>query len=172
MRGNILFRAWFYFRMGWSTYFAFILAAINTLTITYFLAIENYPFLKSIFPSFEQYIIIIISIGIPVLVAVGFAHFKRTAAYRTEAEITWETNPFLRRMLMNSEIVIPLQMKLTEIIIKLSRKENASEKDISEIQKILDDVQNHFELKQESKYNVYDSNIHDKLKNLDEVKNN
>tara|TARA_B100000678_G_C17953519_1_gene400157 strand:- start:122 stop:598 length:477 start_codon:yes stop_codon:yes gene_type:complete len=158
--------------MGWSTYFAFILAAINTLTITYFLAIENYPFLKSIFPSFEQYIIIIISIGIPILIAVGFAHFKRTAAYRTEAEITWETNPFLRRMLMNSEIVIPLQMKLTEIIIKLSRKENASEKDISEIQKILDDVQNHFELKQESKYNVYDSNIHDKLKNLDEVKNN
>jgi len=158
--------------MGWSTYFAFILAAINTLTITYFLAIENYPFLKSIFPSFEQYIIIIISIGIPILIVVGFAHFKRTAAYRTEAEITWETNPFLRRMLMNSEIVIPLQMKLTEIIIKLSRKENASEKDISEIQKILDDVQNHFELKQESKYNVYDSNIHDKLKNLDEVKNN
>ena len=63
-------------------------------------------------------------------------------------------------------------MKLTEIIIKLSRKENASEKDISEIQKILDDVQNHFELKQESKYNVYDSKIHDKLKNLDKVKNN
>jgi len=25
------FRGWFYFRMGWSTYFAFIFAAINTL---------------------------------------------------------------------------------------------------------------------------------------------
>ena len=33
-------------------YFAFIFAAINTLTVTYFLAIENYPALKAVFPSF------------------------------------------------------------------------------------------------------------------------
>ena len=39
--------------MGWGTYFAFIFAAINTLTVTYYLAIENYPVLKAIFPSFE-----------------------------------------------------------------------------------------------------------------------
>ena len=46
------FRAWFYLRQGWSTYVAFIFAALNTLTVTYFLAIENYPGLKSIFPTF------------------------------------------------------------------------------------------------------------------------
>ena len=40
------FRGWYYFRQGWSLYFAFILAAINTLTVTYYLAIENLPFLK------------------------------------------------------------------------------------------------------------------------------
>ena len=50
-KNNLLFRAWYYFRMGWSTYFAFILAAINTLTVTYFLAIDNYPSLKSVFLS-------------------------------------------------------------------------------------------------------------------------
>ena len=50
-KNNIGFRGWYYFRTGWTTYFAFILAAINTLTVTYFLAIENYPILKSIFPS-------------------------------------------------------------------------------------------------------------------------
>ena len=44
--------------MGWSTYFAFIFAAVNTLTVTYFLAIERYPFLTTIFPSFLQYIVI------------------------------------------------------------------------------------------------------------------
>ncbi len=119
MKGNLLFRAWYYFRNGWSTYFAFILAAINTLTVTYFLAIENYPSLKLIFPSFEQYIVILVLIGVPILILIGYAHFKRTVAYRTEAEITWEVNPFLRRMLMNSEIEIPLQIKLTEMIIKL-----------------------------------------------------
>ena len=50
---NLSFRGWYYFRTGWSTYFAFILAAINTLTVTYFLAIENYPSLKLVFPSFD-----------------------------------------------------------------------------------------------------------------------
>ena len=52
MQRNLAFRAWFYFRNGWSTYFAFIFAAINTLTVTYFLAIERAPSLQAIFPSF------------------------------------------------------------------------------------------------------------------------
>ena len=65
------FRGWYYFRMGWSTYFAFILAAINTLTVTYFLAVDNYPLLKTIFPTFEQYAVIMVSIGIPLLIVVG-----------------------------------------------------------------------------------------------------
>ena len=56
---NIGFKGWFYFRQGWSVYFAFIMAAINTLTVTYFLAIENYPILKEIFPSFLHYILMI-----------------------------------------------------------------------------------------------------------------
>ena len=60
---NVGFRGWFYFRMGWSTYFAFILAALNTLTVTYYLAIESYPSLKSIFPSFEQYIVIVVLVA-------------------------------------------------------------------------------------------------------------
>ena len=61
------FRSWFYFRIGWNTYFAFVLAAINTLTITYYLAIENYPVLKDLFPTFEQYVLIVVSIGVPLL---------------------------------------------------------------------------------------------------------
>ena len=68
------FRAWFYFRQGWSVYFAFIFAAINMLTVTYFLAIENYPALKEVFPSFGQYILITVIIGVPLLVSVGYAH--------------------------------------------------------------------------------------------------
>ena len=59
MKEAIPFRAWFYFRMGWATYFAFIFAAVNTLTVTYFLAIENYPSLQVVFPSFVYYIIIV-----------------------------------------------------------------------------------------------------------------
>ena len=32
MKSGLPFRSWFYFRMGWSTYFVFALGAINTLT--------------------------------------------------------------------------------------------------------------------------------------------
>ena len=66
MKQNLFFRLWFYFRNGWSTYFAFIFAAINTLTVTYFLAIEEYPFLKDLFPTFVLYVVIVSSIGIPI----------------------------------------------------------------------------------------------------------
>ena len=46
MSRNRGFRGWYYFRMGWSTYFAFMFAAINTLTVTFYLAIEKYPGLE------------------------------------------------------------------------------------------------------------------------------
>ena len=104
MGKNPFFRAWFYFRQGWSVYFAFIFAAINTLTVTYYLAIENYPSLKVIFPSFEQYILIVVMVGIPLLIFIGYMHFKRTPSYRSEAEITYESNPYGRRIFVNSEL--------------------------------------------------------------------
>jgi len=59
---NLGFRGWFYFRTGWATYFAFIVAAVNALTVTFFLAIEKYPSLSVIFPTFFHYIVIIVGI--------------------------------------------------------------------------------------------------------------
>ena len=115
-KNNLGFRGWYYFRTGWSTYFAFILAAINTLTVTYFLAIENYPSLKSIFPSFEQYIVIIVSIGIPLLICVGYIHFKRTQAFKSEVDVLIESNPYQRRNTVNGEINLRLNIKLINIL--------------------------------------------------------
>ena len=133
-KNNLGFRGWYYFRTGWSTYFAFILAAINTLTVTYFLAIENYPSLKSIFPSFEQYIVIIVSIGIPLLICVGYIHFKRTQAFKSEVDVLIESNPYQRRNTVNGEINLKLNLKLISMLIKLSKNESLSENDIKDIQ--------------------------------------
>ena len=133
MGKNPGFRAWFYFRQGWSTYFAFVFAAINTLTVTYYLAIENYPFLKSFFPSFEQYILIVVLVGIPLLVLVGYAHYKKTPSYRAEADVWVESNPYQARVLINTQFTLALNMKLTGVLLKLSSKEEISEKEINEI---------------------------------------
>ena len=136
MAKNLGFRSWYYFRTGWSTYFAFIFAAINTLTVTYFLAIENYPVLKEVFPTFTIYIIILAGIGIPILTLVGYFHFKRTPSYRAEATVMYETNPFARRMFVNSELNLQINQKLIDLILRISKNEKISGDDISRIYEI------------------------------------
>jgi len=136
------FRSWFYFRIGWNTYFAFVLAAINTLTLTYYLAIDNYPVLKDLFPTFEQYILIVVSIGVPLLAFTGYAHYKRTKAFRAETDVWIESNPYQARLLVNTEMILGLNQKLTEFIIKLSKDEELKDdqlKELSDLQKKFSD---------------------------------
>ncbi len=133
LKKNIGFRFWFYFRSGWSTYFAFLLAALNTLTVTYYLAIEKYPLLQTIFPSFIQYVVILVSIGIPLLIIVGYAHWKRTPAYRSEADIWMESNPYQARVLVNSEMLLVINLKLLNLILKQSKNESVSDDEINEV---------------------------------------
>ena len=133
------FRGWFYFRMGWSTYFAFILAAINTLTVTYFLAIDNYPALKIIFPSFEIYVLIIISIGVPLLIFVGYSHYKKTKAFRSEMDVLIESNPFLRRTTVNTDIILRFNVNLINLVLKLS-KDTISEDELNDMKKIQKEI--------------------------------
>ena len=142
VKKNIWFRSWYYFRTGWSTYFAFILAAINTLTVTYFLAIDNYPVLKAVFPSFEQYIVIIVSIGIPLLVLIGFVHFKRTQAFKSEVDVLIESNPYQRRNTVNAELNLRLNLKILAMMLKISKKESFSESEIQEIGELSDEIKN------------------------------
>ena len=100
MNRKIFSRMWFYFRTGWGTYFAFIFSAINTLVVTYYLAIEEIPFLLEIFPSFGHYVTIIGLIGIPLLASVGYIHFKRLPAYASEVDISVEQNPYANLLIV------------------------------------------------------------------------
>ena len=134
------FRAWYYFRMGWATYFAFILAAVNTLTVTYFLAIENYPILKEIFPTFVHYIVIVVGIGIPFLTGIGYIHFKRSAGHSSEAGVMYETNPYARRALVNSEIILEMNVALIPIIKKLSTNEKLTEDEIGKFETLVKEI--------------------------------
>lgn len=142
MKTGLGFRGWFYFRMGWSTYLVFLLGAINTLTLTYFLAVDNYPVLVTIFPTFEQYVLIMVSFGIPILVLVGYAHYKKTRAYKSEAEVLVESNPYVRRNTVNLDMTLQLNLKLLSLIVKLSKKETMDEKEIEEIEKLQKHIAN------------------------------
>ena len=101
------------------------MAAINVLTVTYFLAIENYPVLQAIFPTFGHYIIIVVGIGVPLLVSVGYFHYKRSQAYAAEAEINVEAYPYWYKIPpgWNKEVVFPLYLNMINLMVKMSKNE-------------------------------------------------
>tara|TARA_B100001758_G_C18063296_1_gene429298 strand:+ start:221 stop:676 length:456 start_codon:yes stop_codon:yes gene_type:complete len=126
--------------MGWSVYFAFILAAINTLTVTYFLAVDNYPELKTIFPSFEVYIVTIVSIGIPLLVLIGYSHYKRTVAFKSEVDVQMESNPYQRRNIVNNSLVIESIIITNQLLLKLYEKKNLKDDEFDSLKLKLDEI--------------------------------
>ena len=134
MRQNLGFRSWFYFRTGWSMYFAFILSAINTLTVTYYLAVEKVPILVEIFPSFLHYVVIFVGVGFPILVITGYAHYKKTSARKAEVDINVETNPYMIRVLVNSEYILKLNLTLSNLLLKSQNNQKLSEIEIKEIE--------------------------------------
>jgi len=121
--------------MGWATYFAFIFAAINTLTVTYYLAIEKYPVLTGIFPNFIQYVVIIAGIGIPILISVGYVHYKRTQAFKSEADVLVESNPYQRRNIVNIQLILELTLKTNAMLLKLVNDEKLEKDELDEIRK-------------------------------------
>jgi len=136
MGKNTGFRGWFYFRQGWANYFTFLMAAVNTLTVTYFLAIERYPLLTAIFPNFIQYVLIVASIGIPLLVIVGYVHWKRSSARKAEVDIFYEVNPYIVRVLVNTEMVVQMNLKLNQHILKLNQGQKLSEQEINDLSQL------------------------------------
>ena len=134
------FRAWFYFRNGWSLYFAFIFAAINTLTVTYFLAIERVPFLIFIFPSFIYYVVIASSVGIPLLVIIGYIHYKKSGARKAEVDIAYEVNPYSARTLVNGEMLLKMNFDLIFMKTKLLNDEKLSKEELLELKNSQDEI--------------------------------
>ena len=151
MKNEIGFRSWFYFRQGWSTYFAFIFAAINTMVVTYYLAIENIPELKIIFPSFYIYLITTSIIGIPLLIFVGYAHQKKTSSYKAEADIYFESNPHSSRMYNNIELLLQLNLKLVNLLLLDYEKNNVSNEKVEELVKLKNEIEIYFNQRKDSK---------------------
>jgi len=132
------FRAWFYLRMGYTIYWAFLIMGINTLTVTYYLAIERAPFLQAIFPTFVHYAVVLIVVGIPILVLTGFVHYKKIPGYKSEAEVNIENNPYVYKLPPgHSKIVLyPYLFLMSKFLVKIAQNEKLTEDEIKEIGEI------------------------------------
>ena len=145
MEKNLGFRGWFYFRTGWATYFAFVVSAVNALTVTFFLAIEEYPSLSVIFPTFFHYVVIIVGIGVPVLILVGYIHYKKSKSFRAEQDVLVETSPHFRRILQNTEVLLSSYLKLTELMIKLSENKKLTDKELKDVSQLQQKLNEHID---------------------------
>ena len=70
------------------------------------------------------------------LVIVGYVHYKRTAARKAEVDISYETDAYKARTLVNTEIAITLNLKLLEMITKISKKQELSDEDYQELERL------------------------------------
>ena len=141
MKQNIFSRIWFYFRQGWTTYFAFVFAAINTTVVTYYLAIDNIPFLKTVFPTFYVYLAIIASLGIPLLILVGYAHQKKTASYKAEIDVHYESNPHALRTYNDVELNLQLNLKLINLLVTNYEKNDSTNEELEELLKLKKEIE-------------------------------
>lgn len=135
---SIPFRSWFYFRTGYAQYFVFIFGVLNTLTLTYYLAIDNYPALVAMFPSFTHYIAISVAVGLPVLIVLGYIHMRRSSAYRSEVEVSVETDPYMYRLPpgLHREVYAPFFYDMLAILKKSDAGEKMSEEDLNRIKEL------------------------------------
>ncbi len=86
---------------------------------------------------------IVVGVGVPVLVLVGYVHFKRSKSFRAEADIQIETSPHIRRMLQNTEILLPIYLKLTELMVKLSENKKLTDKELQEVSILQQELHEH-----------------------------
>ena len=104
------------------------------MVVTYYLAIEKATFLKDIFTSFVYYFAVITSIGIPLLILIGYIHYKKTAAFSSELDIGAEANPYYYKLPPGywKDVIIPFYLTLSEMMVKIS-KDKLTEKELEKI---------------------------------------
>jgi hypothetical protein len=117
-----VYRAWYYFRLGYSTYLTFLLGYVSTLVTVYYLAIRNMPDLASVFPHFATFGVLATVIGGPLAVVIGWAHLKRSGLFASEQDIAMEANPYLYKLPpgYTKELTIPAMLIQLRVVRKLA----------------------------------------------------
>ena len=140
---SMIFRLWLYFRIGHANYFAFLFAAITTLVTTYFLLIQDVQLIKEIFPTFAHYVVTAVLVGVPSLIALGYIHFQRSQAFKSEADVRVESNPHARRILLNTELLLEIVFRLNNLFLRKLNNEKLTEKELGEIYMIQEKIQDY-----------------------------
>ncbi len=123
---KLIFRSWYYFRIGYGTYVAFPLGFASTMIVIYALAIVPVPFLHDIFSHLYIFGIVGFLIIGPISIYAGLYHIKRTGAYSAEASVLTESNPYVYKAIPGKEreVFLPLMVLTAKGLAKVMERQN------------------------------------------------
>ena len=91
--------------------------------------------------------LITVAIGIPVLIAAGYFHFKRSAGFKSEADVAIETNPHAKRNLLNTEAIVTSYLYSNELMMKVLKNEKISDEEMKKFLELQEKIKEHLKHK-------------------------
>ena len=124
---KLIFRSWYYFRIGYGTYVAFPLGFASTMIVIYALALRDVPAVERYFPHLWIFGIVGLLVIAPVSIYAGLYHIKRTGAYSAEASVLTESNPYVYKAIPGKEreVFLPLMMLTAKGLAKVLEQQNS-----------------------------------------------
>ena len=137
---KVLFRSWFYFRVGYATYVALLIGIASNLLLFYRLGVQYVKFLSDIFPTLTIFTLAAIGVTFPLSVGAGLYHMKRTGAFAADASVQTESNPYIYKIIpgKEQEVFLPLWIATVRSLTKvLDQQHTMTSDEKKEIEGIL-----------------------------------
>ena len=124
---RLIFRSWYYFRIGYGTYVAFPLGFASTMIVIYELAFKDVAVIHDYFPRLYIFGIVALMVIGPISIYAGLYHIKRTGAYSAEASVLTESNPYVYRAIPGKEreVFLPLMMLTAKGLAKMMEQQHS-----------------------------------------------
>jgi hypothetical protein len=124
---RLIFRSWYYFRIGYGTYVAFPLGFASTMVVIYELALKDVPSISAYFPHLYIFGIVALLTVTPISIYAGLYHIRRTGAYSAEASVLTESNPYAYKAIPGKEreVFLPLMMLTAKGLAKVMEQQQS-----------------------------------------------
>lgn len=136
---RLIYRSWFYFRVGYGTYVALLVGIGGNLLLFYRLGVQYIDFLKDVFPSLTVFSIVALIVTIPASIGFGFYHMKRTGAFAADASVSTEQNPYVYKIVpgKEQEVLYPILALTLKGLVKVLDHQPVTEEEKEEFQEAI-----------------------------------
>ncbi|SRR5712692_22111 len=122
----MIYRSWYYFRIGYGTYLTFPLGYIGFLALIYLEFLVPLGLNVGIFNSVVFFEIAVAIFMTPAGIILGYLHLKQTKAWTSEIEVGVEANPYNYKVTPGKEreAYAPIALVTLQLVRKIAEKDN------------------------------------------------